>query len=64
MKWISVKDKLPPEPADPSKWKTYLTWDDGGCEICFYRGDGRWSSLIYESHMLTVTHWLDGPKLV
>jgi hypothetical protein len=61
MNWISVKDKLPPEPPSPPQSKGYLTWSNDGHEICVYRGYGIWRSLIHEGGNIEVTHWLDGP---
>ena len=58
MKWISVKDKLPPDPYSIIYRKTYLIYNDEGISIGTYIGyGGLWENL--ESERIFPFYWLD-----
>lgn len=63
MKWISVKEKLPPNPESVPQRKTYLVKFEGGCDILFYVGLGNWRSFLYQCVPInSVTHWVELPE--
>ena len=62
MKWISVKEFLPPEPDD-GICKNYLVWVKHiACDIPqvgFYNGEeGGWICVVNDD-VINVTHWSD-----
>ena len=66
MKWIDVKDKLPPDGEDVLCWYEYYRYVQYNCMYKTYgigfQYNGNWGGEVVQGHNAKVLFWMSLPK--
>ena len=62
MEWVSIKDRMPPEDSKYLVHALSMDEDKPYINIAWYEPNGFGWSLIPETFIESITHWMEVPK--